>query len=162
MPWTQEQLLNRLTELGIDAPTVQHRPIYTVKEGETVLENMPGGRCKSLFLKDKRGAFWLVVMLGEDRLDTGALQKNLGAARLSFGKADLMRSVLGVEPGSVTPFAVINETAKAVQVVLQRRMMEMNLLNFHPLRNDATTAISPVDLLKFLAAVGHDPIIIDL
>ena len=123
---------------------------------------MPGGRCKSLFLKDKKGALWLVVMLGEDRLDTGALQKNLGAARLSFGKPDLMRSVLGVEPGSVTPFAVINETAKAVQVVLQRRMMEMDLLNYHPLRNDATTTISPTDLLKFLTAVGHDPLIIDL
>ena len=162
MPWTQEALLNRLTELGIDAPTVQHRPIYTVKEGETVLENMPGGRCKSLFLKDKKGALWLVVMLGQDRVDTGALQKKLGAARLSFGKPDLMWSVLGVEPGSVTPFAVINETAKAVQVVLQRRMMEMDLLNYHPLRNDATTTISPGDLLKFLTVVGHDPLIIDL
>ena len=117
MPWTQEELLNRLMELGIDAPTVQHRPIFTVKEGEKILEDLQGGRCKSLFLKDKKGALWL---------------------------------------------AVINETAKAVQVVLQRRMMAMDLLNYHPLRNDATTTISPIDLLKFLAAVGHGPIIIDL
>ena len=162
MPWTQEELLNRLMELGIDAPTVQHRPIYTVEEGKKILGDLQGGRCKSLFLKDKKGALWLVVMLGEDRVDTGALQKNLGAARLSFGKPDLMRSVLGVEPGSVTPFAVINETAKVVQVVLQRRMMAMDLLNYHPLRNDATTTISPKDLLKFLTAMGHDPLVIDL
>ena len=161
MPWTPEALLNRLTELGIDAPTVQHRPMHTVEDGEEVLKNMPGGRCKSLFLKDKKGALWLVVMLGDDRLDTGALQKNLGAARLSFGKPDLMRSILGVEPGSVTPFALINETAKAVQVVLQRRMMEMDLLNYHPLRNDATTTLSPSDLLRFLSAIGHDPLVME-
>ena len=162
MPWTQEALLNQLTELGIDAPTVQHRPIYTVEDGEKVLKDMPGGRCKSLFLTDKKSALWLVIMLGEDRLDTGSLQKILGAARLSFGKPDLMLSVLGVEPGSVTPFALINSTAQAVQVVLQRRMMAMDLLNYHPLRNNATTTISPADLLKFLTAVGHDPLIIDL
>ena len=161
MPWTQEALLNRLTELGIDAPTVQHRPIYTVEDGEKVLEGMPGGRCKSLFLRDKKSALWLVIMLGEDRLDTGTLQKTLGAARLSFGNPGLMLSVLGVEPGSVTPFAVINSTAMAVQVVLQRRMMAMDLLNYHPLRNNATTTISPAGLLKFLSAVGHDPLIID-
>ena len=100
-------------------------------------------------------------MLGEDRLDTGALQKNLSSARLSFAKPSLMRSVLGVEPGSVTPFAVINETAQAVQVILQRRMMGMDLLNYHPLRNDATTTLSPSGLLKFLSAMGHDPFIID-
>ncbi|MAI11870.1 MAG: hypothetical protein CBD27_07680 [Rhodospirillaceae bacterium TMED167] len=162
MPWTQEALLNRLTELGIDAPTVQHRPMHTVEEGEEILKDMPGGRCKSLFLKDKKGALWLVVMLGEDRLDTRVLQKDLGSARLSFGKPDLMRSVLGVDPGSVTPFAVINETAKAVQVVLQSRMMEKELLNYHPLRNDATTTLSPSDLLKFISAMGHDPLIMDL
>ena len=162
MPVTQEALLKRLTELSIDAPTFSHRPMHTVAEGEAVLRDRPGGRCKSLFLKDRKGALWLVVMLGEDRLDTGALQENLGGARLSFGKPDLMWSVLGVEPGSVTPFAVINETAKAVQVVLQRRMMEMDLLNYHPLRNDATTTISPIDLLKFLTAVGHDPLIIEI
>ena len=75
MPWTPEALLNRLTELGINASTVQHRPMHTVKEGEEVLKNMPGGRCKSLFLENKKGALWLVVMLGENRLDTGALKK---------------------------------------------------------------------------------------
>ena len=162
MPWTQAALLNRLSELGIDVPTVQHRPLHTVEDGEAILSDMPGGRCKSLFLKDKKGSLWLVVMLGEDRLDTSALQKTLGSARLSFGKPDLMWSVLGVEPGSVTPFAVINETAKAVQVILQRRMMALDLLNYHPLRNDATTTLSPSDLLKFMSAIGHNPLVLDL
>ena len=161
MPWTQKALLSRLTELDIDATTIQHRPMHTVEDGEAVLQDVPGGRCKSLFLKDKKGALWLVVMLGEDRLDTGALQKSLGAARLSFGNSELMWSVLGVEPGSVTPFAVINETANVVQVVLQRRMMEMDLLNYHPLRNDATTTLSPLDRLKFMRAMGHVPLVMD-
>ena len=88
-------------------------------------------------------------------------EKNLDSGRLSYGKPYLMRSVLGVEPGSVTPFAVINETAKADQVVLQRRMMEMDLLNYHPLRNDATTTLTPSDLLEFMGAMGHDPLVLD-
>ena len=88
MPWTQEALLNRLTELGFDAPTVQHRPMHTVEDGEAILKNMPGGRCKSLFLKDKKGALWLVVMLGGDRLELkDALSQ--GRGRLASGAGHL-------------------------------------------------------------------------
>ena len=162
LPATREELFDRLEELGIQTETLDHRPMFTVEDGEDVLKDIPGGRCKSLFLKDKKGGLWLVVMLGEDRLDTKTLQKTLGSARLSFGKAELMESVLGVEPGSVTPFALINETAKDVQVVLQKRMMEMDLLNYHPLKNDATTTLASPDLLKFIRAMGHNPVILDL
>ena len=161
MPWTQETLLNRLTELGIHATTVQHSPTFTVEDVAAVLHDIPGGQCKSLFLKDKKDDLWLVMMLGDERLDTDVLRKTLGSARLSFGKPDLVRSILGVEPGSVTPFAMINETASAVKVVLQQRMMEMDLLNYHPLQNDATTTLSPADLLVFMRSIGHDPIIAD-
>jgi len=162
MPATRDDLFHRLTELGIETETVDHKPMFTVEDGEEVLKNVPGGQCKSLFLKDKKASLWLVVMLGEDRLDTNALQKTLGSARLSFGKPELMQSVLGVEPGSVTPFALINPSASDVQVILQRRMMEMDLLNYHPLKNDATTTISSGDLLKFVRAMGHDPLVLDL
>jgi len=161
LPATREDLFARLEELGIKSETLDHRPMFTIEDGEDVLKDVQGGQCKSLFLKDKKGALWLVVMLGEDRLDTNALQKTLGSARLSFGKPELMESVLGVEPGSVTPFALINETAKEVQVVLQKRMMEMELLNYHPLKNDATTTLASADLLKFIRAMGHDPLILD-
>ena len=161
MPATQKELFERLTELDIHTITVNHIPIFTVKDGEEVLKDIPGGHCKSLFLKDKKGVFWLVVMLGDTRLDINALQKKIGSGRLSFAKPNLMHSVLGVEPGSVTPFALINPSTNCVNVLLQGRMMEKEILNYHPLENSATTTISSEGLLKFIKAMGHNPLILD-
>ena len=161
MPATQKELFERLTDLGIQTTTVNHIPVFTVEDGEEVLRDIPGGHCKSLFLKDKKGGFWLVVMLGESRLDISALQKKLGSGRLSFAKPGLMHSVLGVEPGSVTPFALINTSTKCVNVVLQQCMMKREILNYHPLENSSTTTIFSEDLLKFIKAMGHNPLILE-
>ncbi len=90
------------------------------------------------------------------------LQKKLGSSRLSFAKLDLMREVLGVEPGAVTPFALLNESARNIKVVLDKKMMREKLLNYHPLRNDATTAITASDLLKIIYAMENKPIILDM
>jgi len=140
----------------------RHAAVFSVEEAKILRGELPGGHCKNLFLKDKKGALWLMVMLEDTALDMKQLQGKLSAARLSFAKPELMREVLGVEPGSVTPFSVINASAAAVQVVLDQAMMERNPLNYHPLTNTATTAISPDDLLTFLRDCGHTPIIMAL
>ncbi len=123
---------------------------------------MPGGHCKSLFLKDKKAGIWLVVALEECRVDLKALGDKLGAPRFSFGSAELLVEVLGVRPGSVTPFAAVNDSEARVTIVLQRAMLEHDPLNYHPLENDRTTAVAPGDLLRFLEASGHRPLIVDI
>jgi len=158
-PATEDELFARLDALGIAYTTYRHAPLFTVEESQAArdaLPDMPGGHCKNLFLKDKKGVFWLFVTLEEKRVNMNLLQKALGAARLSFGKADLMVEYLGIEPGSVTPFAAINETSRVVQFVLDEEMLAHETLNYHPLHNAATTTIKSADLLLFLKDCGHE------
>jgi Ala-tRNA(Pro) deacylase len=161
-PLTPEQLFARLDALGIAHHTYRHPPVLTVAEAVALRGQLPGGHCKSLFLKDKKGGLWLVVALEERRIDLKRLADMLGAPRFSFGNAELLVQAIGVRPGSVTPFALANDTAQLVAVVLDRGMLEHDPLNYHPLENDRTTAISPGDLLRFIAACGHRPRIVDL
>lgn len=157
---TRDDLFRRLGELGIDTRTVEHPPVFTVEEARALRGEIPGGHCKNLFLKDRKDRLWLVVCLEEAEIDLKALPARIGAARLSFGRPDLLREVLGVEPGSVTPFALINDVEARVSVVLDRAMMAQELLNYHPLANTATTTIGSADLVKFIRACGHQPQII--
>ncbi len=163
MAATEQDLMRRLDALGIPAATRRHEPLFTVEDGRHLHEGLPGAHCKSLFLKDKKGALWLVVALHDTRVDLKALQKALGAARFSFGKPDLLMEVLGVTPGAVTPFALINaEGGAQLSVVLDARMLAHDIVNYHPLTNDATTAISPGDLLRFVREMGYEPAILDI
>jgi len=156
------RLFARLAALGIETTTTAHPPVFTVEESRALRGRIPGGHCKCLFLKDKRGALWLVVADEARRVDLKGLARALDAGRLSFGSAELLRETLGVEPGSVTPFALINDTARRVRVVLDRAMLENQRLNYHPLSNDATTTIGADDLKAFIAALGHQTYISDL
>ena len=162
LPLTRQQLFARLDELGIAHRTYTHPPVFTVEEAKALRGRLPGGHCKSLFLKDKKAGLWLVVALEECRVDLKRLADALGAPRFSFGSADLLREVLGVRPGSVTPFAAINDTEGRVAVVLQREMLNHDPLNYHPLENDRTTAVAPGDLVRFLEACGHAPRIVEI
>jgi Ala-tRNA(Pro) deacylase len=161
-PLTTEQLFARLDGLGIAHRTQMHPPVFTVAEAAALRGELPGGHCKSLFLKDKKAKLWLVVALEERRIDLKHLAEALGAPRFSFGNAELLQEVLGVTPGSVTPFALANDPAGRVAVVLDRDMLAHDPLNYHPLRNDRTTAIASTDLLRFIADCGHRPRIVDL
>jgi Ala-tRNA(Pro) deacylase len=161
-PLTPEGLFARFDALGIPHHTYSHPPVFTVAEAVALRGQLPGGHCKSLFLKDKKGGLWLVVALEERRIDLKRLADALGAPRFSFGNADLLFHVLGVRPGSVTPFALANDTGRRVTVVLDRGMLEHDPLNYHPLENNRTTAIAPADLMRFIAACGHRPRIVDL
>jgi Ala-tRNA(Pro) deacylase len=160
-PVTRAELFQRFDELGIATRTIEHEPLYTVAESQAARQDLPGGHCKNLFLKDKKGALYLVVVLEDRDVPIQKLAKHIGAARLSFGRAELLFSVMGVEPGSVTPFALINDCDQRLAVVLDQEMLAHDLLNYHPLRNDATTALKSADLLRFIEACGHRPRIVN-
>ncbi|WP_321396369.1 prolyl-tRNA synthetase associated domain-containing protein [Emcibacter sp.] len=163
----EEKLFKCFEELGIETRTTRHVPLFTVEESQAVCGGIEGGHCKNLFLKDKKGNLLLVVLLEDRRLDVKALQKSdkLDVGRLSFGSADLMQEVLGVTPGSVTPFSLVNLPAKyregGFSLILDRQMMGHELLNYHPLHNEATTTIRSGDLVKFIRHFGIEPIIMD-
>ena len=161
-PFTPDQLFARLEALRIAQRTYSHPPVFTVAEAAALRGQLPGGHCKSLFLKDKKAGLWLVVALEERRIDLKLLAETLGAPRFSFGSAELLYEVLGSKPGSVTPFALVNDTAHRVEIVLDQAMLGHDPLNYHPLDNTRTTAIAPADLLRFIAWCGHRPRIVDL
>ena len=158
----QRALFEKLDGLGIETRTHRHRPVFTVEESQDLRGELPGAHFKSLFFKDKKGDLWLVVMIEDRKLDLKALAPLIGAARLSFGSAERLAKHLGVIPGAVTPFALINDPEAAVRLVVDAAMMDAEIANFHPLANDATTAIVPADLLRFAEATGHIPAVIDL
>jgi Ala-tRNA(Pro) deacylase len=158
MSKTPDQLFVALDALGIKYSTLKHPPLFTVEQSRSLRGQIPGGHTKNLFLRDKKYAIYLVVTLEDAEIDLKGLHRQLGATgRFSFGSADLMREVLGVEPGSVTPFGAINDTEGRVTMVLDAAMMEHETLNFHPLVNTMTTSIKRDDLVKFLESVGHIP-----
>ena len=162
MPVSRSELLERLAGLGIETKTRDHPPLFTVEQSRALRGEIPGAHSKNLFLKDKKGRIFLLVAEESTPIDMKGLHRLLGSARLSFGKPELLEDVLGVIPGAVTPFGVINDTEKRVSVVLDETLLRHDILNFHPLENTATTAISSEDLLIFLRDSGHEPQIMDL
>ncbi|MBM3502683.1 MAG: prolyl-tRNA synthetase associated domain-containing protein [Alphaproteobacteria bacterium] len=156
------RLTDLLGRLGIATTTYRHPPVFTVEENRRHRGSLPGGHCKCLFLADKHERLWLVVALEDQRLDLKMLAKQLDAGRFSFGNATLLHEVLGVVPGAVTPFAAMNDGTRRVRIVLDRTMLNHRPLHYHPLHNAATTAIAPEDLVRFLEAVGHPPLVVEL
>jgi Ala-tRNA(Pro) deacylase len=158
MPASPDDLFAYLDSLNIPHKTGWHTAVFTVEEGRALRGAIAGGHTKNLFLRDKKGVPYLVVAQEDTAIELKSLHRQLGASgRFSFGSAELMHELLGVEPGSVTPFSVINDTACRVTVVLDAALMAHDVLNFHPLVNTGTTTISRQDLLKFLEATGHKP-----
>lgn len=150
-----------LERLGIATTTHEHAAVFTVAESRHVKERIPGGHTKNLFLKDKKGRLFLVVALGDAVIDLKRLHEVIGASgRLSFGSGELLEEVWGVKPGSVTPFGAIADPEGRVTVVLDAAMMRHEILNYHPLENTATTSIRRDDLVTFLEATGHRPLIL--
>jgi Ala-tRNA(Pro) deacylase len=158
----RQDLFARLAELGIPTRTVEHEAVFTVAESSEIERQIPGAHTKNLFLKDEAGALFLVVAMAATRVDLKGLSRTLGARRFSFGKPDLLLEALGVAPGSVTAFAVLNDTARRVGVVIDAALMEHATINCHPLENTATTNIARDDLLRFIRACGHEPRIVRL
>jgi Ala-tRNA(Pro) deacylase len=161
MSTTPEQLFAYLDQLGIEHSTMSHPPIFTVEEGRDWHDKIPGLHCKNLFLKDRKEKVWLAVMPGDKRADLNRLEKRVHAARLSFGKPDLLLEVLGLTPGSVTPFGLINDRQRRVNVIIDEDLLEAEWMNCHPLHNAASTTLRSADLLRFIRSLGYAPLIVD-
>lgn len=158
---TRESLLAHLDALGVAHVTHDHPPVFTVAESGAIKAALPGGHTKNLFLRDKKGRLVLLSALAETVIDINAFSRAIGAARFSFGSAELLEARLGVSPGSVTAFALLNDPDCVVEFFLDAALLAHDPVNFHPLRNDATTAVSPQDLLRFVESTGRRAGLVD-
>jgi Ala-tRNA(Pro) deacylase len=159
---TPDELLARLEALGIEHRTVSHRPVFTVEEARAHRGDLPGAHIKNLFLRTKKGAMWLVVALESRTVDLRALAEALGHRRFSFASERRLRAYLGVIPGAVTPFAVVNDGEGAVRVALDEGLRDFEEWNAHPLVNSMTTTVRGRDMIRFLEAVDHPPVWVSL
>lgn len=157
----KDGLLAFLDQIGVAATTLEHPAVFRVGEGDEIKAQLPGAHTKNLFLKDAKDQLWLISAESHARIDLKRLHPVIGSARLSFGNEALMAQTLGVSPGSVTAFGLVNDTGHRVRFVLDRTLAEAALVNFHPLTNTATTAVSQADFRKFLAAIGVEPMVVD-
>lgn len=162
MPTSPDALMARLKELDIDFTLHHHAAVFTVAESEAVDADIPGTHCRNLFLRDQKKKNFLLVLQNATDVDIKKLPGVIGSDRLSFGSADRLWQYLGVRPGSVCPFSIINDTDNNVKICLDQSMMETDLVNYHPLLNTMTVGLKPSDLLRFIESTGHTPHIVDL
>ena len=159
---TRADLFSKLDQLSIATQTLDHPAVFTVEEAHRFDADLPGGHTKNLFLKDAKDRLFLVVAHTKTEINLKLLPAIIGSARLSFGKAELLETVLGVTPGSVTVFALVNDTDRRVSLILDQALMAFDTIYAHPLENTGTTGIARPDLLRFIEACGHHPKIADL
>lgn len=162
LPTSPGALMARLDELGIAYTLYHHEAVYTVEESEKVDAGIPGVHCRNLFLRDKKKQNFLLVLQNATGVDIKKLPDIIGSDRLSFGSADRLWEYLGIRPGSVCPFSIINDTGNNVKICLDKSMMEGELVAYHPLLNTMTITLKPDDLLRFIDSCGHTPHIVDL
>jgi Ala-tRNA(Pro) deacylase len=163
MPATIDDLMAELDRLGIATTTVTHPPLFTVEESRALRGSIPGAHTKNLFLKDKKDAIFLLTVLEDAEIDLKQVHHLIGASgRVSFGKPELLAEKLGVIPGAVTPFGLINDRPPSVNVILDAALVAHDRINCHPVTNTATTSIATTDLLAFIRAGGHQPRILPL
>ncbi|HEY4861878.1 MAG TPA: prolyl-tRNA synthetase associated domain-containing protein [Xanthobacteraceae bacterium] len=163
MAATPDELFRFLDRLGIAHATVFHPALFTVEQSQALRGKVPGAHSKNLFLRDKKGALFLVSALEGAVIELKSLHRQVGAiGRFSFGSAELMAKTLGVEPGAVTPFGALNDRDRRVTILLDTDLMRHGTVNFHPLRNTMTTSIASAGLIKFLEATRHSPRILPL
>ncbi len=146
---------------GVDQTTHDHPAVFRVEEGLELKAALPGLHTKNLFLKDKKQRLWLISAAQDTVIDLKAAHRLMGSDRLSFGNEALMYETLGVRPGSVTALGLINDTERRVTFVLDRRLHEAGIVNFHPLINTATTALEQAAFRRFLSLIGREPIVVD-
>jgi Ala-tRNA(Pro) deacylase len=158
----RKTLFARLEELGIASTTVEHQAVFTVEESQGLRETLPGAHTKNLFLTDKDGRALLIVAKDDSQVDLKSVAARLGLGRLSFGKPERLMELLGVTPGSVTPFALLHDDAAKVLVVVDAALMQAAEVNCHPLENTATTRLATADLFRFIRATGHEPMVMAL
>lgn len=158
---TDEDLMRKLKDLSIETVTLSHQPLMTVEDQNAQKHLSHGAHSKNLFLKDKFNKFWMITALDDTSIDLKSAAKQLGANKFTFGKPAEMLERLGITPGSVSPFALLNDGSNLVTFVLEKRMLEYSDQNFHPLRNDRTVRIATNDFLTFMKHIAHEPVLLD-
>lgn len=156
---TPEALMQRLSQLAIAYELFEHEAVFTVKESHKVAAKVKGTHCRNLALVNKKKQMWLVTLRDQTPVDLKNLEKFLQSGRLSFMRPERLWDYLGVRAGSVTPFAIMNDTHAKVTPVLEEEMLQSDLMNVHPMINTMSLALSPADLKKFIADTGHSPLI---
>lgn len=163
MPKSYEQLMQFISDLGIEVSTVRHAPVFTVAEAQALRGKITGAHTKNLFLKDKKDNFFLLTVDEEAEVDLKTIHTKIGAAsRVSFGKPEKLLEYLGLVPGAVSVLGVVNDVEHNVKLILDESLFHHEIINAHPLTNEATTSIRPDDLLRFLKATGHSPLILKI
>ncbi len=163
VPVNQTALLAYLDGSGFKTKTVTHPPLFTVGESQELRGELEGGHTKNLFLKDKKGRYFLLTAQEDSTVNLKTLHKLLGGSgRFSFGNADMMLELLGVTPGAVTALGIINDRENKLTFAMDKRLIEHDKINCHPLTNEATTTLLTRDLLEFALACNHEPMIVDL
>ncbi len=159
---SESRLYADIAALGIEYDLVEHEAVFTVEQSSRLDRDIPGAHTKNLFLKDGSGQFWLLTVPAHIRVDLKALPQVIDCKKVSFGKAGDMVELLGIEPGSVTPLAAINDRQNQVKVILDTRLLDSGRVNVHPLRNTATLGLLPNDLLRLLVHWHHSPAVVEL
>ena len=159
--YDRDRLLAWMAANGVEQTTHDHAAVFRVEEGLELKAGLPGAHTKNLFLKDKKGRLWLISARQDTVIDLKTAHRAMGADRLSFGNEGLMFETLGVRPGSVTALGLINDADRRVTFVLDRRLHEAAIVNFHPLINTATTALDQAAFRRFLTLLDREPIVAD-
>jgi Ala-tRNA(Pro) deacylase len=163
MSKTYNELMQHFASLGIEVTTIRHPAVFTVAEAQHLRGQLAGGHTKNLFLKDKKDNYYLVTTDEEASIDLKTIHARIGASsRVSFGKPEKLQELLGLTPGSVSVLGLINDTRREVSLVLDESLLRHDLINVHPLTNEATTSIRREDLMKFLRSTGHEPMILKI
>lgn len=162
LPTPPAALLEYLDKVGISYELFDHEPIFTVEEGEHLKKDIPGVHCRNLFMRDKKKNNYLLVLANETEVDLKKLPEIFDSGRLSFGSADRLWEHLGIRPGSVNPFTIINDPDNQVMMYLDASMMEAEIVNYHPNDNAQTIGLTPADLIKFIESLGHNYEVVDL
>jgi Ala-tRNA(Pro) deacylase len=159
--YTPERLLEALNDLGLKTSTLWHEAVFRVGEGDEIKAQLPGAHTKNLFLKDDKGQLWLISAEQSTQINLKAVPKVIGSGRLSFGSEERLYNALGVRPGSVTALALINDPAKNVRFILDKALFDADIVNFHPLTNTATTALSQAHFRQFIASLDRELVVVD-
>ena len=159
--WTPQQLLEWLTETGIDCPTIEHVPLRTVEDSRAHGEIAEGAYTKNLFVRNKKGNMWLLTLSESRQIQLKPTAKKLAAGNFSFASEQRLFNHLGIRPGAVSPLALINDAEGQVSFVLDQSILDHDIMHFHPLDNSLTTTLKRQDFLDFLERINHAPQVVD-
>lgn len=162
LPTSKDDLLKNLDKQEIIYKIYEHEPIFTVEQGEPLKKSIPGVHCRNLFLRDKKKRMFLITAANETKIDLKKLSSVLDCGRLSFGSAERLWDNLGIRQGSVNPFCIMNDTQGQVRIILDKYMMEQEVMNVHPMDNAFTIGLAPTDLTRFVESTNHEAEVVDL